>query len=183
MKKLRDLIVLLVVFAAFATSLALFERAVGPTSPWLAVMAMFTFLGLAAFARPLFLLKLPGFLRQERTWETQGELYKALHVSGFGALLRRAPLRYLNQLVYLRQSPDPSIVHAQIESAEASHVLAAALLVPYLAYACVRGWWSAVASVMVVQIGFNVYPILHLRWARIRVGRLIGRRNSSRRGA
>ncbi len=52
MKKVRDLIVLLVVAAAFAVSLAMLRRAVGLTSPWFAVMVMFNFLGLIAFARP-----------------------------------------------------------------------------------------------------------------------------------
>ena len=183
MKKLRDLIVLLVVAAAFAVSLAMLRRAVGLASPWFAVMVMFNFLGLIAFARPLFLLKLPGFLRKERGWETKGRIYKTLLVPAFGALLRRTPLRYLNPLVYLKQDSDPSIVQAQIESAEAAHLLATAVLVPYLVYACVQGWWSAVAWVMVVQIGFNLYPILHLRWARVRINRLHGRILSSRKGA
>lgn len=114
MKKLRDLIVLLVVAAAFAISLTMLRRAVGSASPWFALMVMFTFLGLVAFASPLFLLQLPAFLRKERKWETNGRFYKALRVPAFGALLRRTPLRYLNPLVYLmsrsfdRASPDRS---------------------------------------------------------------------------
>jgi hypothetical protein len=172
MKKLRDLMVLLAVAAALAMSLALLGNAVGLASPWFAAMAMFNFLGLVAFARPLFLLKLPGFLRKERECETKGGFYKALGVPAFGALLRRTPLRYLNRFVYLKQYADPSIVQAEIESAEAAHLLAAGLIVPYMAYACVQGWWSAVAWLTLVQIGFNLYPILHLRWVRVRINRL-----------
>ena|SRR5579863_4609535 len=103
MEKLRDLMVLLGVAAVFAMSLAMLRRAVGLTSPWFAVMVMFNFLGLIAFARPLFLLRLPGFLRKERKWEMKGN--KALGVPVFGALLRRTPLRYLNPLVYLKNIP------------------------------------------------------------------------------
>ncbi len=183
MKTLRDLIVLLAVTAAFAISLALLRRVVGTTSPWFAVIAMFDVLGLAAFARPLFLLKLPGFLHKERRWETKGRLYKTLGVPAFGAFLRRTPLRYLNPLVYLKQHSDSSIVQAQIESAEAAHILAAALLALYMIYACLQSWWSAVAWLMVVQIGFNLYPILHLRWARVRINRLHDRIRSSRKCA
>jgi hypothetical protein len=175
MKKLRDWIVLLLVGASFAVSLELLRSAVGLTSPWFALMVMFNFLGLVAFARPLFLLKLPGFLRKEREWEMKGKVYKTLGVPAFGALLRRTPLRYLNPLVYLKQCPDPSIVQAQIESAEQAHLLAAALIIPYMVYACVHGRWSAVAWLMVVQIGFNLYPILHLRWVRVRINRLRSR--------
>jgi hypothetical protein len=183
MKNLRALIVLLVIAAVFAMSLALLGRAVGLTSPWFAVVAMFNFLGLLAFARPLFLLKLPGFLRKEREWETKGGIYKALGVPVFGALLRGTLLRYLNPLVYLKQYRDPSIVQAQIESAEAAHLLAAALIVPYMVYACMQGSWSAVTWISVVQIGFNFYPILHLRWVRIRINRLHDRILSSRKVA
>jgi len=177
MKKLRDLLVLLAVAGAFALSLAMLKGVVGATSPWFAVIVMFDVLGLAALVRPLFRLRLPGFLRQEREWETKGRLYKALGVPGFGALLRRTPLRHLNPLVYLKQCPDASIVQAQVESAEAAHLLAAMLLAAYMIYACVQGWWNAVAWLMLVQIVINLYPVLHLRWVRIRIDRHRDRRS------
>jgi hypothetical protein len=172
MKKLRDIIVLLAVGAAFALSLLLFQRAVGLKSPWFGLMVMLDFLGMVAFARPLFLLRLPDFLRTGGEWDMQGRLYKALRVPVFGALLRRTPLRHLNPLVYLKQYPDPVVVQAQIESAEVAHLLAAALLVPYIVYACAQGWWTAAVWLMVVQIGGNLYPIWHLRWTRFRIERL-----------
>jgi hypothetical protein len=172
MKKLRDYIVLLLVGAAFAFTLVLLGRAVGVTSPWFGVVVMFDFLGMVALSRSLILLKLPGFLRIEREWEAKGILYKALRVPAFGALLRRTALRHLNPVVYLKQNPNPSIVQAQIESTEAAHLLAAALIVPYMAYACVEGRWRSVAWLTLVQIVFNLYPILHLRWVRVRMNRL-----------
>jgi hypothetical protein len=172
MKRLADTVVLLAVVSMFAVSLALFRRAFSLTSPWFGLMVMLTFLGLIAFARPLIRLRLPKFLRTEREWEMNGRLYKALRVPTFGALLRRSALRHLNPLVYLKQDSDRSIVEAQIEAAEAAHFLAGGLLVPYILYACARGWWAAVAWLMVVQIGGNLYPILHLRWVRVRIGRL-----------
>jgi hypothetical protein len=126
-----------------------------------------------------FALRLPSFLRKARAWETKGALYKALGVPVFGALLRRTPLRLLNPVVYLSRYPDdPFILRAQLESAEAAHLLAAALIAPYIIYAYVQSWSSAVAWLMVVQIGFNVYPILHLRWTRIRLNRLHERKLS-----
>jgi hypothetical protein len=177
MKRTRDLIVLSVIAAAFVVALAQFSRAFGVGSPWFGLMLMLNFLGLVAFARPLFLLKLPGVLRRNRDWDMNGALYKALRVARFGAALRRTPLRYLNSAVYLTQSRDPALVQAQIESAEAAHVLAAALLVPHMIYACFRGWWGALAWLLAVQIGFNLYPILHLRYVRIRIIQLSARRS------
>jgi hypothetical protein len=98
MTKLRDLARLLVVTAAFGVSLFLFRRAAhfSFTSPWFVLMAMLCFLGFVAFARPLFLLRLPRWLRKVHLWETRGKLYRVLGVQAFGGLLRRTPLRLLN---------------------------------------------------------------------------------------
>jgi hypothetical protein len=71
-------------------------------------------------------------------------------------------LRYLNTLVYLKRNGSPSIVGAQVESAETAHFLAAVILLPYMAYACGDRRWGAVAGLALVQIGFNLYPIMHL---------------------
>jgi hypothetical protein len=180
MRKVRDLIALSLVAAGFAVSLILFRRAVGVASPWFGIIVMMSVLGLAAFVRPLFLLRLPGFLRRTRDWEATGRLYKRLGVHRFGSLLRRTPLRRLNLFVYLTRTADPSVVRAQLESAEAAHVLAAAALVPHTAYAWVHGWWMAAAWLSIVQVTINVYPILHLRWARARIDRFQSRGRSHR---
>jgi hypothetical protein len=172
-KKLRDFGVLFTVGAAFVFSLAMFRQVIGGASPWFGLLVMFDFLGLVAFARPLIRLRLPALLRGPWEWERVGGIYEALRVPEFGALLRRTPLRYLNTLVYLKRNLSPSIVGAQIESAEAAHFLAAVIVLPYMAYACGDRRWGAVAGLALVQIGFNLYPIMHLRWARFRIGRLL----------
>jgi hypothetical protein len=180
MKKARDVYVLVTVAAAFSISLWLFRSAVGLTSPWFGLMIMLAFLGVIAFARPLFILRLPVFWRTARDWEMDGRLYQTLRVPAFGGLLRQTPLRFLNPMVYLKQNPSPSIVQAQIDSAEATHLLAAALLLPYIVCSGIRGRWAAVAWLLIIQIGGNLYPILHLRWARVRINRLQRRTPSSR---
>jgi hypothetical protein len=43
-------------------------------------------------------------------------------------------------------------MRAQLESAEAAHLLAAVLLVPYIGYACVGGWWEAVAWLVLYKL-------------------------------
>lgn len=183
MNKLRDLIVLCLTAAAFAVSLVMFRRVVGFASPWFGVVAMLSALGLIAIARPLFLLKLPRALRKNREWETRGRLYEAVGVQLFGALLRRTPLRYLNRFVYLSRNATSSAVQAQVESAEAAHVLAAGLLIPHMVYACVQKWWGAMICLTIVQVTGNLYPILHLRWVRVRIDRFQGRRPSRASGA
>jgi glycosyl-4,4'-diaponeurosporenoate acyltransferase len=183
MSNVRDLTVLSLVAASFAASLILFRRAVGLTSPWFGVILMLSVLGVVAFVRPLFHLKLPGFLRKTRSWEARGRLYNVLGVQAFGTLLRRAPLRQLNPLVYMTRFADPTVVRAQIESAEAAHVLAAGFLIPHMVYACVHRWWAAMVWLLIVQVALNFYPILHLRWARIRIDRFQERGLSRHSGA
>jgi hypothetical protein len=186
MKRLPDILILFAVTIAFAFPLFLLRRAVGFTSPWFALTTMFCFLGWVAFARPLFLLRLPRWLRTVRAWEMRSRLYRVLGVSAFGELLRRTPLRYLQPLVYLKRYPgDPARVQIQIEGAEAAHFWAAALVIPYMVFACVQNRWGVVFWFMVVQIVGNVYQIFHLRWVRGRLTRVIDkkRRNHAARNA
>jgi len=75
-------------------------------------------------------------------------------------------------VVYLGRHPDdPSGVLAQTESAEAAHWVALVVLVPYIVQALIRREWGAVACLLAVETGFNLYPIMHLRWTRFRLGR------------
>jgi hypothetical protein len=176
-KRLRDVLILLAVAIAFGISLTLLGRVTGFTSPWFALTAMFCFLGVLRFAQPLFLLRLPCSLRQPQEWEVKGGLYRALGVPAFGELLRRTPLRHFQPLVYLSRYPgDPTKVLNQIESAEAAHFWGAALLVPYMIFVCVQNWWSVLIWLLVVQIIVNAYPILHLRWVRGRLKRVLDRK-------
>jgi Glycosyl-4,4'-diaponeurosporenoate acyltransferase len=178
LRRMRDVIIFVSAAAAFGVSLYLFGRAVGYTSPWFALITMFCFLGLVAFARPLFLLRLPNWVREVRAWEIRGGLYRALGVPVFGELLRRTPLRYFHPLVYLTRYPgDFSKVQIQIEGAEAVHLWAGMLIIPYMLYACVHNWWRVIFWFVIVQVVGNVYPILHLRWVRGRMKQVYERKH------
>ena len=171
---LKHWIVLIATALAFAFSLAMFQQAVGPTSPWMALLVMLCFLGLAKMADPIFVLRVPQSLRSLRPWELKGKTYRRLKVPEFGALLRNTPLRLLNTTVYLTgERPDLNHIFRQVESAEASHFWAAVLLTPYLLYCAWTGRWVVFGVFLVlIQIVGNVYPILHLRWARGRLERM-----------
>jgi len=170
MRKFRDLVVLLLVIAGFGVSLDLLRSAVGVMSPWFGAVVMLYVTGLSAVAGPLFLLRQPRFLREFRAWEKGGRIYRALGVPAFGALLRNTPLRHLNSKVYLRGHAGVAAVLAQIEAAEAAHSLAAVVLIPWLVYALAQGRFLAAAGLLAVQVAYNLYPIMHLRSARVRLG-------------
>jgi hypothetical protein len=165
---------LIVTALAFAFSLAMMGRAVGPASPWMVLLVMMCFLGLAKIAEPIYLLKMPGRLRSVRPWELKGKIYRSLRVPEFGALLRNTPLRLLNTSVYLSgEKPDVRRILRLVEAAEASHFWAGVLLTPYLFYCAWTGRWAVLGvCLIVVQVVGNIYPILHLRWTRGRLERM-----------
>jgi hypothetical protein len=175
--KLRPVLIFLAVVVVFAVSLNLFRDAVGVTSPWFALLAMLCFLGLAAFARPLFPIRAPRSLMKLRSWELA--YCDILGVPAYGELLKRSPLRYLNPAVYLNTyQGDYSTVCANIKATEAAHFWAALLVVPYMIYAAAQHKWSTLAAFVAIQVLGNLYPILHLRLVRGRLQQLTDRRKS-----
>lgn len=171
----KHVLVLLATIAAFAVSLVMMQKAIGPGSPWMGLMVMLCFLGTARFAEPIYQLRMPGGMRDVRPWELSGDLYETLAVPQFGGLLRTTPLRHLNPNVYVSQR-DPTALIGQLEAAEAAHFWAALLFMPWLAWCAVSGRGGALAVLLVVQVLGNVYPILHLRLARGRLERVVRRR-------
>ena len=69
MRKWRAVLALVATTVAFAFSFVMLRQAIGPDSPWLGLVLMFCFLGLAKIAEPLFVLRMPRWLRPLRPWE------------------------------------------------------------------------------------------------------------------
>ncbi|HEV7671503.1 MAG TPA: hypothetical protein VGS22_23540 [Thermoanaerobaculia bacterium] len=148
------------------------RQVIGADSPWLGLQLMLYFLGLTKVAEPIFTLKMPGRLRAIRPQEREGGLYRKLLVPQFGQMLRDSPLRYLNLAVYVKKGgPDLRTLARYVEAAEASHFWAAVLFAPYIVYVLLKGRPWVAGFFLLVQVFFNVYPILHLRIVRDRLGR------------
>lgn len=166
----RDLGKLTVVAAFFGVCFTMLASVIGIGSPWLGLLLMFYFMALAKVAEPLFTVRLPKALHDV---DSRHGVYRRLGVHRFGALLRNTPLRYLNASVYIasgRQSLSELSRH--VASSEAIHFWAAVLFTPYIAYVWSRGLMAETALFVLVQIVFNLYPILHLRIVRARLARL-----------
>ena len=182
MRKSRAVVVLVATAVAFAGSFVMLGQAIGADSLWLGLFLMFCFLGLAKMAEPLFMLRMPPQLRRFRSWERSGTVYQTLGVKGFGRLLRDTPLHYLNPSLYLSHQPrDLQRVLRLVESAEASHFWAALLLLPCIGLALVAGQYLAATVFVLVQVFFNLYPILHLRLVRERLSRHVVAADRKRR--
>ena len=155
---------------AFAISFKMLEQVLGIASPWLWLLLMFYFLGLAKVAEPLFVLRMPALLHGIRPEEHSGDIYLKLGVYSFGRFLRDTPLRYLNTSVYIAHAHrDLGKVCRQAESAEATHFWAAILFTPYITFLVVAGQPGIAGLFLLIQVLFNVYPILHLRAVRARL--------------
>jgi hypothetical protein len=178
MPRVRHIVAIAATAIGFALSFVLLAQVIGPDSPWLALLLMFYFMGLAKVAEPLVVMRMPASLRAVRAWETSGQVYRQLAVQRFGRVLRDTPLRYLNAGVYLSSDArDLSGLYCRAASAEATHFWAALLWTPYIAYLLLTRRLGMALLFVAVQLLFNVYPILHLRWLR---GRLDGMRGRAR---
>lgn len=174
MRKWRAVLLLTAAGVGFAVSFVMLREAIGTDSPWLCLFLMFCILGMGKIAEPLFLLRMPGSLRPIRAWERSGTVYRGLGVKAFGRLLRSTPLHDLNRQVYLsRQRADAQHVMRLVESAEASHFWAALPLLPGIAITLATGQFLTATVLILVQVFFNLYPILHLRLVRERLGRYV----------
>ena len=178
----KHVAILLAAALAFGASLLMLGRFVGFASPGMMLMYFLCFLGLANFAEPIWMLRMPPPLRRLRAWELRGGVYERLAVPRFGAMLRNSPLRLLNARVYVaRQRHDPQAICRLVESAEAIHFWAGILLLPILAYFAAGRRWLPFCGFLLLQIVGNLYPIMHLRSVRGRLERVC-RRGSGERG-
>ena len=164
---------LAVMTAIFGVCFAMLASAIGIRSPWLGLLLMFYFMGLLKAAEPLFMLRMPQAIRTVDPRRVKQGLYLWLGVRGFGALIRNTPLRYLNSSVY-GASGKRSLAELshKLESTEAIHFWAAVLFTPYIAYIWCRGFAAIAVLFALIQVVFNVYPILHLRVVRARLSRV-----------
>lgn len=169
-------LVLTATVLVLGASFALLGSVIGMNSPWLMLLLMFDFLGIAKVAEPVFRLKMPRGLRPVRHDERAASTSRRLGVPGFGRLLRRSPLRYLNTAVYLdARHRGLDEVRLRAECAEASHFWVAVLFAPYVLYAALHRQWTVAAWFTLAQVLVNIYPILHLRHVRERLTRTLGR--------
>jgi len=163
-------IVLAAVAAAFAFSFVMLRQALGAGSPWLGLLPMFCLLGLAKLAEPLFLLRVPEPIRAVRQSARKSAGHGLPGIAAFGGLLRHPPLRYLNSVVYLaRGRPALARTCRLVEAAEAAHLYAVVVLLPWIAHVWSLGQLGPALVLVLVEAFFNIYPILHLRTVRGRL--------------
>ncbi len=181
MQTLRSIIALVATVIGFGISFFMLQRVIGLASPWLGLLLMFYFMGLAKIAQPLVRLRIPKTLRAIRAWEMSGPTYGQLGVYGFGKVLRNTPLRHLNSSVYLEsRKTDLGALYRKVESAEAIHFWALVLFTPYIVFIGLQRQVVVATLFVVIQLLFNVYPILHVRTVRGRLEEVFARQQATK---
>lgn len=177
MKRTRNITVVICAAIVFIACTVMLAQVIGFASPWLILLLMFYFMALAKIAEPLFVLRMPVAMRDVRSWEKSGYIYRRLAVHRFGMLLRNSPLRYFNADVYV----DKYGLHGlcrRVASGEATHFWAAVLFTPYIGFLYLDGQTGVASFFLLVQLFVNIYPILHLRIVRRRLEELLSRRGN-----
>lgn len=158
----------------FSLCALVWARVEGADSPWLGLFCMFYVMGTAKSAEPQILFRMPDGLREVDPNAIHAGVRNRWGVQSFGAFLRNTPFRYLNRSVYLTsQQHDFPAVLRKLESAETIHFWAAVLFTPYIVYIAARGLYAYAWLFVLIQVAFNLYPILHLRLVRARLTRLV----------
>lgn len=174
--KTRAVVAFLVATVVLGTSITMFGKFFGASSPLFAATVTMVTLGWTAFANDVVPMRLPNAFRAIRAWELSRFPYRTLGVAAFGRVLRTSPLRHLNPAVYLGQpGADLNFVRAHLEIAEVVHFWATVFTIPYFIFAFMKSWFSVVAAILLVHVFANLYPLCHLRLARGRIARYQGR--------
>ncbi len=182
LKKLSISSVLTVVFM-FAT--ILFWAALGFRSPVFAFLVnwfAFCWAGVVvSVVDPALHRYFPERYYSVKDFERTGRVYELLGVRIIKKLVYSGPFRVFSPTMRLSKFSEgldaPNLRHLEYESrkGEASHVFVFALILPFVGYAALRGWFDAVVWLMAFNVVLNLYPVMLQRYHRGRLQRLLGK--------
>jgi hypothetical protein len=133
---------------------------------WVAVMGQ-----LVTF--PLF----PSAYYEIKPFERTGRFYERIGVHLFKKVVRRGPFSVFSPTLRLPAKKTTSALkylENEMRKAETSHAAIFLLILLLVGYALFRGWWDAVAWLLLFNILFNGYPVLLQRYNRLKIQELIG---------
>jgi hypothetical protein len=116
-----------------------------------------------------------------KDFERTGQAYERLGIHLFKRLVRRGPLSIFSPT--LRFPKDRTISALQhldheMRKAETGHVFIFILMLSFISYALLRGWFDVVGWMLVFNIIINGYPIMLQRYNRIKLQELIQRQGN-----
>jgi hypothetical protein len=110
-------------------------------------------------------------------FERSGALYESLGVRFFQRFLRRSGLLGLSPSLRYASGPRAgATLAAATYGPETAHLLIFIVLAAAAVDAVSRGWWDTAGWLLLFNILHNAYPVLSLRYVRVRAARLLDRR-------
>lgn len=112
---------------------------------------------------------LPDAYYEIKPFENGGRIYERLGIRLFKKLVRRGPLTLFSPT--LRRKADGSLheLEPEMKKAEAGHVIIFVLMLIFVGYAGIRGWFDAVGWLMLFNLAINGYPVMLQRYNRIKL--------------
>jgi hypothetical protein len=112
---------------------------------------------------------------QVHRFERSGRLYERLGVRGFQRFLRRTGLLGWNpSLRFVSRSGAHAALVAATCGPETAHALIFIVLGAVAVDAVCRGWWDTAGWLLLFNILHNAYPVVSLRYVRVRTAHLFG---------
>ena len=160
------LVLIIWIFVSFAFRSPIFAFLVNwLIMSWVAVMGQFvTF--------PLF----PSAYYEIKPFERTGRFYERLGVHLFKKVVRGGLFSVFSPTLRFPAKKTTSALkylENEMWKAETSHVAIFLLILLLVGYALFKGWWDAVAWLLLINILFNGYPVLLQRYNRIKIQDLI----------
>ena len=152
--------------------------AFGFRSPVFAFLLNWLGMSWAAIGGQVIQVALPPRYYDIKDFERSGQVYERLGIRLFKRLVRRGPLTFLSPT--LRFPKDRSIsalqqLDSEMRRAETGHVIIFAVIVLFMCYALLRGWFVAAGWILLFNVIINGYPIMLQRYNRILLQELIQR--------
>lgn len=111
-----------------------------------------------------------------RAFERTGRLYERLGIRLFKRLVRRGPLAIFSpSLRFPEERTNLALQHLNCEmrKAETGHLIVFLLILLFVSYALIMGWFDAAGWLLVFNVLINGYPIMLQRYNRIKLQELI----------
>jgi hypothetical protein len=134
---------------------------------WIAMMGQFvTF--------PTF----PSTYYEIKPFEQSGQVYERLGVSLFKKIVRRGPFTVFSPTLRFPAEKTASALRNledEMRKAETSHTVIFCMILLLSIYPLIKGWFDAIAWLLLFNILFNGYPVMLQRYNRIKIQELINK--------
>jgi hypothetical protein len=124
---------------------------------------------------------LAPWIYDNKPFEQTGQVYERLGIRLFKRLVRRGPLSIFSPTLRFPKNKTISALRNldnEIRKAETGHVLIFVLMLLFVSYALLKGWFDVVGWMLVFNIIINGYPIMLQRYNRIKLQELIQRQGN-----